>query len=323
MKLGPMKLSSLASLGGIAAITVLGASYLTFGVIRADPFAEYTNASMVLKDSGGLGVGSPILLTGIPVGKVTAVDNTAAGVEVRFRVNSTQRVPTDSTITIEQLSALGEPYVQFVPKTGDGPYLKDGQRLDTKTVTSPLSIPEVARLVTKTMNQLDPKVIGSLVDTLGRSISGTQSVMPELARSGDLLASTIMTRAPRIADLLNSFQLAAGDIAWAGPATAAAAPDLVQFGKALDNLVEAVGRLAETGNSPQMYLEGNGLVPFLQQVTEWMDKVGPELRSLLPGLRPLTDAVVGAAPQIDLSALISQALHQTGDDAVRVRVGIK
>ncbi|MFE9324552.1 MlaD family protein [Nocardia sp. NPDC052278] len=318
-----MKPGSLVSLGGIAAILILGAGYLTFGVVRFDPLADYTNASMVLRNSGSLGVGSPILLTGIPIGKVTSVENTAAGVEVGFRVDKGQQVPTDSTVTIEQLSALGEPYVQFVPNTGGGPYLKDGQRLDTKDIRTPLSIPEVARLVTKTMNQLDPTVVGSIVDTLGKSISGTSAAMPELARSGDLLAATIMTRAPKIAELLNSFQLAASDIEWAGPATSIGAPDLVRFGQSLDDLVEAVGRLVTAGNSPQMYLEGDGLVPFLQRVTEWMDKVGPELKSLIPGLRPLADAVTASAPRIDLSSLISQALHETGDDAVKVRVGIK
>ncbi|MFI6778910.1 hypothetical protein [Nocardia sp. NPDC050412] len=122
---------------------------------------------------------------------------------------------------------------------------------------------------------------------------------------------------------LNSFQLAASDIEWAGPATSIGAPNLVRFGQSLDDLVEAVGRLVTAGNSPQMYLEGDGLVPFLQRVTEWMDKVGPELKSLLPGLRPLADAVAATAPRIDLSSLISQALHETGDDAVKVRVGIK
>ncbi|WP_433599425.1 hypothetical protein ACQPXH_27795 [Nocardia sp. CA-135953] len=50
----------------------------------------------------------------------------------------------------------------------------------------------------------------------------------------------------------------------------------------MDDLVEAVGRLVTAGNSPQMYLEDDGLVPFPQRVTEWMDKVGPELKVLIP-----------------------------------------
>jgi len=51
--------------------------------------------------------------------------------------------------------------------------------------------------------------------------------------------------------------------------------------------------------------------------------IGPELKSLIPGLRPLTDAVTAGAPRIDLSSLLGQALHETGDNAVKVRVGVK
>lgn len=318
-----MKIGSLASLGGIAAITVLGAAYLTFGVVRADPFADHTHATMVLKNSGGLGVGSPILLTGIEVGEVLSVDSTPAGVEVGFRVDDEHQVPTDSVVTIEHLSALGEPYVQFVPKGTGGPYLTDGQRLDTEDVRTPLSIAQVAHLVTQTMNQLDPAVVGSLVDTMSTSLHGTEAVMPELARTGDLLAATIMTRTPRIADLLNSFQLAAADIEWAGPATSAGAPALVGFGASLDELVEAVGRLVTADGGTDPYLTGDGVVPFLERLTAWLRETGPELREILPGLRPLIDAVVAGGPQLDLSALLSQALAGTDDDAVQVRVAIR
>ncbi|MEU8900957.1 MlaD family protein [Nocardia sp. NPDC048505] len=318
-----VKPGSLASLAGIAAILILGAAYLTFGVVRFDPFADYTDASLVLKNSGGLGVGSPILLTGIAVGKVTSVESTPAGVEVGFRVDGAHRLPTDSVVTIEHLSALGEPYVQFVPKRDGGPYLRAGQRLDTADVRTPLSIAEVARMVTKTMNQLDPAVVDSLVQTMSKSLTGTESVMPELARSGDLLAATIMTRSPKIAELLNSFQFAAKDIDWANPALSEAAPNFVEFGKVLDGLVEAVGRLVLSDGAPEMYLEGNGVVPFLERITEWLNEVGPELKSLIPGLRPLTDAIASSAPQLDLSTLISQALQGTDADAVKVRVSVK
>ncbi|NEW33403.1 MCE family protein [Nocardia cyriacigeorgica] len=318
-----MKIGPLASLGGIAAITVLGASYLTFGVVQVDPFADYTEASMVLKNSGGLGVGSPILLTGIEVGRVTSVDRTAAGVEVGLRVGAEHKVPTDSIVTIEHLSALGEPYVQFRPKTGAGPYLEDGQRLQSQDVRTPLSIPEAARMVTNTMNQLDPEVVGSLAETMSVALNGTDKVMPELTRAADLLASTIISREPQIAQLLNDFETVSQDIDWAGPATAAAAPEFTEFAQRLDELVESVGRLIQTGNAPEMYLEGNGLVPFLQRLTEWVQQVGPELASLLPGLQPLADAVTTTGPQLDLSALITQALESTTDDAVKVRVTVK
>lgn len=317
-----MKIGALASLGGIAVITALGASYLTFGVVRVDPLADYTAASIEIANSGGLSVGSPILLTGIEIGEVTGVDTSASGrVQVGFRFGADHKVPMSSVVTIEHLSALGEPYVQFVPRDANGPYLTDGQRLSGENVRTPMSIPEVARLVTKTVEQLDPAVVGSLVDTLGTAMEGTENVVPELARAGDLLAAALMSRAPAIGELQNNFEYVSGDIGWAGPATSAAAPALVRLSQVIDQFVEAVGQAS--GGDPQMYLRDGGLVPLLEQLTAKLNELGPELSALLPGLRPLTESVTATAPQLDLSALIAQALHNTDADAVKVRIAIK
>ncbi|MFD3748490.1 MlaD family protein [Nocardia sp. NPDC058633] len=317
-----MKIGALASLGGIAAITVLGASYLTFGVVRVDPLADYTAASIEVANSGGLSVGSPILLTGIEIGEVTGVDTSASGrVQVGFRFGADHKVPMSSVVTIEHLSSLGEPYVQFVPRDAGGPYLADGQRLSGENVRTPMSIPEVARLVTKTVEQLDPAVVGSLVDTLGTAMVGTENVVPELARAGDLLAAALMSRAPAIGELQNNFEYVSGDIGWAGPATSAAAPAFIRLSQVIDQFVESVGRATE--GDPQMYLRDGGLVPLLEQLTAKLNELGPELSALLPGLRPLTESVTATAPQLDLSALIAQALHNTDADAVKVRVAIK
>lgn len=317
-----MKIGALASLGGIAAITVLGASYLTFGVVRVDPFADYTAASIEIANSGGLSVGSPILLTGIEIGEVTGVDTSASGrVQVGFRFGADHKVPMSSVVTIEHLSSLGEPYVQFVPRDANGPYLTDGQRLSGENVRTPMSIPEVARLVTKTVEQLDPAVVGSLVDTLGTAMVGTENVVPELARAGDLLAAALMSRAPAIGELQNNFEYVSGDIGWAGPATSAAAPAFIRLSQVIDQFVESVGRATE-GDS-RIYLRDGGLVPLLEQLTAKLNELGPELSALLPGLRPLTESVTATAPQLDLSALVTQALHNTDADAVKVRVAIK
>ncbi|WP_107654522.1 MlaD family protein [Nocardia suismassiliense] len=318
-----MKLGPIASLGGIAAITVLGAGYLTFNVVQADPLAEYTDASMVLTNSGGLAVGSPILLTGIEVGRVSSVRKSADGVEVGLKLAADRRVPTDSTVTIEHLSALGEPYVEFRPNADGGPYLRDGQQLTTSNVLMPLSIPEVARLATKTLNQLDPAVVGSLVSTAEQSLAGTDGAIPNLARSGDLLAAAIMSRNPQIASLLNSLQNTATNMDWVGPSFSAAAPEWVQFTQALSDLVAHVGRMVDSQPIDQ-YTTGNGIAPFTAKTVDALRELQPELSSLAPVLRPLVDALVAAAPRIDISDLISQALAEVdADGAVKVRVAVK
>ncbi|MCP2297327.1 virulence factor Mce family protein [Nocardia amikacinitolerans] len=319
-----MRVGSLFSLGGIAAITVLGIGYLTFGVVRVEPMRESLRATLVVGNSGGLEVGSPILLRGVEVGEVTALRRGRGRVEADFDLDRRYRLPVDSTVVIEGLSALGEPYVEFTPNTDDGPYLAEGQVLEGLRVRTPLSTPEVARLVTQVMNQLDPNAIGEFIDTLGIAMEGTESVTPGLTRSTDLLAAAIMSRSPQIGTIMTDLQSIAPDMDWTGPSFATAAPSFIEFGQRVDQIAEAVGRLARTGDTPAMYLEGNGLVPFLTRLTEWIATVGPEVKPLAPMLQPLADAAAHSAPQVDLSALITQALAATEPEgAVRIRVGVK
>ncbi|MBF6210175.1 MCE family protein [Nocardia puris] len=319
-----MKLSSALSFSAIGLITVLGIAYLTFGVVRVDPLREDVHATLVLPNSSGLETGSPILYRGVEVGEVTGVRRGAGEVRVEFRVGRDSDLPVDSDITIEALSALGEPYIEFRPTSGGGPVVSDGQVLQGLRIQAPISTPEVARLVTQAMNQLDPEAIGEFIQTFGLALEGTESITPGLARSTDLLAAVIMSRSPAIGTMLTDLQSIATDMSWADPAFRAATPDFIEFGRRVDEIAEAVGRLARTGESPEMYLEGNGLVPFLQRLKAWIDVVGPDLAPLAPMLQPLADAAVYSIPQVDISALISQALQATEPEgAVHIRVNVK
>jgi phospholipid/cholesterol/gamma-HCH transport system substrate-binding protein len=52
--------------------------------------------------------------------------------------------------------------------------------------------------------------------------------------------------------------------------------------------------------------------------------VGPDLQQLAPVIAPLAATATSAAPQIDISALISQALSATADDgAVHLGINVK
>ncbi|MET9485458.1 MlaD family protein [Nocardia sp. NPDC006630] len=319
-----MKRSGWLSLFGILAVTVLGAAYLAFGVVRADPFAESFTVTLELPNSAGLQPHSPVLLRGVQVGKVDSVTHGGTSVEVALRLNRAYRIPAASPAVIESLSALGEPYVEFTPADQRGPYLSEGQRLDARTVHTPPSIPEVARQVSQVLAQLDPAAMRSLVGTFGTALTGTDTVVPELSRATGLLAATIMSRSPQIGPMLTDLQSIVPDMAWAGPSMSQAAPNFIQFGQRVDQIAAAIGRLMDTGDTPQMYLQGNGLVPFLGNLTQRIEQLGPGLKQLVPVLQPLADSAANPAPQLDLSALITQALAATEPEgAIHLRVQVK
>ncbi|MBY8863422.1 MlaD family protein [Nocardia sp. CA2R105] len=319
-----MKTATVASLGAIAMVFILGASYLTFGVARVDWFRSFTTTTMVLTDSGGLADGSPVLLTGIPVGRVTNVDNTTTGVQVRLRIDDTYRIPVASTARIESLSALGEPYVEFVPTTDSGPYLRDGQVIDAHTVRMPTSIPQLARTVTTLLDQLDPSAIASLINTLDQALAKTDTTVPQLARSTDLLAATVLSRTPQIHSLLTDLQTMGGDMSWTGPSMAAAGPLWGLLGTRFDGLTEVIGDFVRHNRNLGQYTDGNGLIPFLNYTSAYLDKIGPDLKTLAPAIAPLVATTTNTVPHIDLSALISQALDATtADGSIPLQIHLK
>ncbi|MEV6558197.1 MlaD family protein [Nocardia sp. NPDC051756] len=324
MRLRAPKPISVLSVTSIVALLAVGIGYLTFGVARVDWFTDYTHTTMTLTNSGGLAEHSPVLLTGVEVGEVTSITNIADGVEVRLRIDTAYRIPTASTVTIENLSALGEPYVHFRPTTSHGPFLRDGQQIDTRTVQMPLSIPDVARTVTDLMDQLHPEAIRSLIDTVNTGLAGLQDVVPTLSRSTNLLAATILSRTPAIRQLLIDLQAIGSDMAWTGPAMESAGPLWGKFGVRVSEVVDAIAKFAVIGNVPDDYITGNGVIPFLQKLTAYINEIGPDIQQLAPVIQPMAAAATAAIPAIDISDLVAQALNATSaDGAVHLQIGVK
>lgn len=318
-----MKASSILSGAAIAAIAVLGSGYLAFGVVNRDAFADFHHTTIVVNNTAGLVTGAPVLLTGVRVGVVEAIDNTAEGARVVLKVRAEQRIPIESVIDIENLSMLGETYVEITPKTAAGPYLTDGAVVAAADVRAPTSTTQMARAVARLLQQVDPAAAGRVIETFARGYDGNDDVVGPLARSTDLLAALISSRAEALGRTVSDLQRIAPDMDWTGPAMAAAAPPFVEFGDRVDEIAEAVGRLFDTGDSPRMYLEGHGLVPFLHELTAWIDSAGPDLAPIAPLLVPLRDIALQAFPRIDIGALIESAVAGLDPDAVHLRIALK
>ncbi|MEU6559857.1 MlaD family protein [Nocardia nova] len=320
-----MRAGSWISAGVLAVVTVLSAGYLALGVVRIDPLVRYDSLNMTLPRAAGIAERSPVLLRGVRVGDVTAVRLASGnGVDIALRVRDSYRIPVGSELRIENLSALGEPYIEFVPAADRGPYLRDGQRIDTSAVRLPHSIPDGMRALTELVGELDPNAVRSLVTTFDQAFAGTEAVVPQLSRSTQLLAATLMSRMPVIEELLRNAQTMGSNMDWAGPSAAAAADPWDLYGVRVQQVVDAVSRLANAGDTPEMYLHGSGLVPVLTRLTDWLHDAAPELKALVPALSPLAAGAAAAVPQLDLGALITQALGAVGDDgAVHLRIDTK
>ncbi|NKY61030.1 MlaD family protein [Nocardia flavorosea] len=309
------------SLASIVAILVLGTTYLTREVAGIEVFTGHTGVTMTLARTAGVAVGSPVLLRGIEVGRVDSMSYGPGGVDLGLEIGEEHSIPVHTAVRIENLSALGEPYIDFRPDTGAGPYLRDGQHIDAEVVELPVALPEMSRSVVDLLHQLDPVVLASLTNTLDRSLAGTDRVVPELSRSTELLAATLLSRLPAMRQLLTDLQDVGSDMAWVEPSARASAPLWTLFAQRFSEIVDSLAGISNVGDTPAMYLEGDGLVPVLSGVTEWLEREGPGLAELAPVLRPLA---APAGPSMDISALITQALGSVGaDGSVHLQITVR
>ncbi|MFF0491994.1 MlaD family protein [Nocardia sp. NPDC004068] len=315
-----MNVRGAVSLSAIAAVLILGATYMTVGVLHLDPRREYITVTMRLADSGGLGPNAPVLLTGVQVGRAEEVRKQATGVLVRLRIDDRYRVPLASDVRIEQLSALGEPYIEFAPEGGGGPYLRDGQTIPAERVRTPMTITALSARLVLLLDQVHPQSVANLVDTFDRALAGTDAAVQTLQRSTTLLAATLLSRTEVVRRMFGDVQALGTNIDWLGPSLAAAGPEFGEFGAALSAIVESASEFVEARPIPD-YFTGTGVTPFMAELGALLNKIGPGAAPLAPALRPVVTDAVSRAPRLDVSALLDQALHGVDPDGtVHLRI---
>lgn len=308
-----MNLRATASLLSIVAVLAFGIVYMSVGVLHLDPRRDYIGAIMELDHSGGLAPNSPVLLNGIQVGRTEEVRKNASGVRVRMRIDTRYRIPLSSSVRIEQLSALGEPYIAFAPPNNAGPYLENGQTVPTTRVETPMTITRLSSKFVVLLGQLRPDTISNLVSTLDGAFAGTDLAMTTLQRSSTLLAATMLSRTQAIRQLFDDIQALGGNMEWLGPSMTTGGPQFAQFGQWNSAVVDSAARLVES-RPVSDYFTGDGLVPFLTNVAALEEKLGPAIAPLAPALQPVVADALNRTPRIDLSALIDQALHGVEPD---------
>nr|WP_309241154.1 MlaD family protein [Nocardia sp. BSTN01] len=308
---------------------MIGSGYLTFGIAKVGwPTHSPHTATMLLPDSGGLVPHSKVLLSGIRIGQVTDVDRDATGVSITMRIDGQYGIPAAGPVSIENLSALGEPYIEFTPTATGEPYLPDGARIEAARVSRPMSMSDLAQQATALLQQVDPDTVNSVVSTLVEGFAGSEAVMPQLARSTQLLAATLLSRTDTIRRMLVDLQAHADDMSWTGPALSEAAGPWAAFGPKVGHVIDSFAKIIQKGDVPADYTidkpDEIGLIPLLNQLSSRVTRMGPDMLALLPVMSPMATSGANALRHLDISALIEQALQATSaDGALQLQVNVK
>lgn len=312
-----MRIRDVVSFVAFGAIIVVVLGYFATLGIRVKPPADRIDLTMEVPDINGLVIGSNVLLRGVAVGKVSGVGTTAQAGSVEFYVDGKYRIPVNSQVRLENLSALGESYIGLVPNSDDGPALQDGQHIATETIVQPPSISELANSVVRVLNQLDPGPLERIIDVSDTALPDPAAVLPNVSRASTLLRNTAndMNGSGRV--LLENFQTLLQNSAWAGPVLAGINPGLVDAGRALQDLYHGSLVLIRRGEPTQLANFNN----LLARVQALLDERGGDLKVIGEAFQPKLNDISGALMNFDTGQLLDNMLATVpADGTITLRV---
>jgi phospholipid/cholesterol/gamma-HCH transport system substrate-binding protein len=280
--------------------------------VRVAPPADRTNLAMDVADVNSLVVGSNVLLRGVPVGKVDRVDTSISHATIHFFIDNKFKVPRDSVIRLENLSALGESYIEVEPKTSTGLAFKDGERIPGESIVAPKSISDLGASVVRTLNQLDPGRLHDVVNQADAALPDPYSVLPNLERAGQVLNNTttgLNGQGRRALDNLQSLLEKAGFV---GSMLSEPAPALkVMGGQLIPHTWDTGANGTLHAKMPEtVYVFGK----FMQRIQQFLDDRGADLRVLTEPLTPNIQAIASALGNVDSSQILSNLLAATPPD---------
>ncbi|WP_159085889.1 MCE family protein [Aeromicrobium chenweiae] len=142
-------------------------------------------------DSGGIFTGAPVTYRGIEVGRVGALTPERDGVKVELAIeNSAPDIPDDLEARVATKSAIGEQYVDLLPRRKNGPFLADGAVIAVKDTAIPISSAQLLIDVNDLVRSVDTDSLSTVVDELGQAFEGTgQDLATILDTSADFIAA--------------------------------------------------------------------------------------------------------------------------------------
>jgi virulence factor Mce-like protein len=308
-----MMITRLFSFAAFGAMTVAFLVYVSSLGIRVGVPAHRTSLSMDVPDINNLVVDSNVLLRGVAVGKITGIDSSLSRATIHFYIDGRYQVPVDTDIRLENLSALGESYVELEPRGSGGPVFRDGQHIAADEVTAPPSISQLGASVVRVMNQLDPAELSHVIDEADAGLPDPYVVLPNLERASLLLHNTTADLNGRGRQALENVQSLLEHAGFVGPALATATTQLQGVAPHLQTLWNNGANITLRTSAPgSVYVFGK----LLYRIQKLLDDRAPDIRVLTEPLTANINAIAAALTSVDTGQVLANLLAAVPEDGV-------
>lgn len=316
-----MKFSARTTLAILVVMTLAGAAYMSFGILDMGPTKQITRLTLLLDSSGGLMPTSDVTMRGIKVGRVTGIQTTNRGLAVSMDVDSKYQVPADSAISVENLSAAGEQYIDFRPKLIAPPYFTDGAVIPADRVAPIVTASDLLSRVNVLFTALNLDQINGIINDMAAAFNGNDDAIDSLAVTAGLTAKVIRDDRELLATLfsnVSTFTTNLGEL-HAGEIISETGRILPQSVPAFLQLVREIETLSHTGIGVIGPQDPAGIL--VAKLGEWLDMLAGPLGTfatiLQPAMAPLHDIKIDAGHWLDFW---ESTFNDTG--GVRVQLNV-
>ena len=298
-----MKFNARVTLAILAVLTLLGAAYMAVGVLDMSPTKQVTRLTLLLNTSGGLMPTSEVTMRGIKVGRVTGIETTATGLAVSIDLDRAHPVPANSAISVENLSAAGEQYIEFKPKLIAPPYFSDGVVIPADRVAPMVTASDLLTKANALMSALNLDHVHTIINNVSAAFAGNDKTLDSLATTAGLAAKVVHDDKQLLATLFNNistFTTNLGEIN-AGEVISETGKLLPRSVPAFLRMIHEIETLSHTGVGVVGPDDPAGVLVI--KLGQWIDMLAGPLSTfttvLQPAVAPLHDIKVDAGHWLD------------------------
>ncbi len=159
--------------------------------------------TLELPASGGLYRFANVTYRGVQVGKVTGMDVSRTKATATLRLDTSPKIPpADLVAEVRSVSAVGEQYVELLPRTDQPPYLQDGSVIPMADTTIPQPVSPMLEQMNTLIGSIPPTgQLNALIDDSYTAFGGAGYDMGSLIDSSSTLLGDLNRDAARSATL--------------------------------------------------------------------------------------------------------------------------
>ena len=288
---------SIFSLLAVVALGIMLFSYMRLPALAG--IGQY-RVTLELPQAGGLYPRGNVTYRGTHVGIVKSVNLTDNGVAADLSLDSGIKIPADVEAEVHSQSAVGELYVQLLPRSGNGPTLKDGDVIPQDRARVPIDVNTVLEATNQGLAAIPRDNLKTAVDEAYLAVGGLGPELSRLVQGSTALAIDARANLDPLTTLVDQSKPILDSQTDSGGSIRAWASHLATITGELQSQDAAVAGILEKGPGAA------------DEVRSLFDRLQPTLPIVLANLVSIGEVALAYQPSIEqLLVLLPQGTATT------------